>query len=307
MKKLITSTLIVILLFLCVVPVSYAASEPATLSEDYQTLTLDGNTYSRSDISQVITDYQPLQDIVSLSSIQQETIKEVTLMANESKVLIYADIYYKDGATFTIGYLQDSFKDEYRNLVNGQTDNYVIDFIYPEENTVTVSPKALYGKQLLLSAKQLNQCDYFPVKAFTDDGSIYVDKGSILIVDDAYYFACFEELDIDRFDFIPYNYKELAVYKITDSETIASIQEGENAYYGEDFGFLLDDDLGTKISSVFLVIVFGIVPFAIFLLFLILAIRSKTVYKKLFRMIYLISGLELVIFAIITWLIVINQ
>lgn len=309
MKKLLTSVLVFILLFLCVVPISYAASEPTTLSEDYQTLTLDGNTYSRYDISLAMTDYyQELNYTISLSNTQKESIKEVELEANGNKTLVYADIYFKDGTTLSVGFLQDSIKDEFINLIDGQSGNYVIDFEYPEDNMVTVSPNNLYGEQLLLSAKQLNQCDYFYVNSFIADNSIYVCKGIVIIVDDTYYFACFKELDIsDPYDFNPYNCQKLKVHKITDSEVIASIQKGEDAYYGEDFGFLLDEDLGKNISSVFLTIVFAVVPFIIFVIFLILAIRSKTVYKKLFRTIYLLSGLELTIFAGIALLIIMNQ
>ena len=95
------------------------------------------------------------------------------------------------------------------------------------------------------------------MQAFTDDDSIYVYKGVVIIVDNAYYFACFKDLGIENmYDFVPYNYKELAVYKIADSKTIAAIQDGEETYYGEDFGFLLDGDLGKKISTIFLLIVF---------------------------------------------------
>lgn len=309
MKKLLISVLVFILLFLCVVPISYATSEPATLSEDYQTLTLDGNTYSRYDISLAMSDsYKKLDYTISLSNTQKETIKEVELEANGNNTLVYADIYFKDGTTLSVGFLQDSIKDEFINLIDGQGGNYVIDFEYPKDNVVTVSPNKLYGEQLLLNANQLEYCDYFYVKSFIADNNIYVCKGIVIIVDDTYYFACFKELDVnDPYDFEPYNCQKLTVHKITDSEVITSIQDGEDTYYGEDFGFLLDGDLGKDISSVFLTIVFAVVPFIIFVVFLILAIRSKTVYKKLFRFIYLLSGFELIIFAGIALLITLNQ
>ena len=63
------------------------------------------------------------------------------LEANANKTLVYVDIYFKDGSSFSAGYLQDNFKAEYMNLIAGQINHYVIDFEYPEDNTVTVCRK----------------------------------------------------------------------------------------------------------------------------------------------------------------------
>ena len=144
-------------------------------------------------------------------------------------------------------------------------------------------------------------CDYFPVVVASSDGNLTAYKGALITIDDDCYYVDFEEAHIESwYDFNPYDYAELPAYEISDTELIASIQEGEDAYYSDDFGFLLDDSFTEAVSAVFLIFVFAIIPFAIFVVFLILAIRSKTVYKKMFRLIYILSAAELAVFAIVT-------
>lgn len=308
MKKRITTFIMIALLFSFLGLTTLAAPSSATLTEDYQALSLNGKTYSRFNISDAETDYQTLDVNVELSPTQQESISEVAFQGNENESLIYVDIAFKDGSSLTAGFVRDDFVDEYINITAGQVDKYVIDFEYPEGNILSVSKNKFYGDKVLLNSNQLEWCDYFSITAATDDVSISVYVGSLLIVEEDYYFVDFKEQNLgNRNDFYPFDYSELQAYKITDSETIERIQAAEDDYYSEDLGFLFDDELGETISAVFLIVVFGIVPGVIFLMFLFLAIRSKTVYKKMFRTIYLVSGFELIVFGIITTFIIMTR
>ena len=301
MKKLISVIITAMLLFSCLGLTVFAATSSATISDDYQKLTLDGNTYSRFNTSTMEVEYFSYDTSVKLSANQQETIKEIILQANEDVTIIYADIYFKDGAVLSVGFLRDDYLGMYNDIATGESNEYTIDFEYPEGNTILVKKAALYGDSVTLGTEELEWCDYFPVVVASSDGNLTAYKGALITIDDDCYYVDFEEAHIESwYDFNPYDYAELPAYEISDAELIASIQEGEDAYYSDDFGFLLDDSFTEAVSAVFLIFVFAIIPFAIFVVFLILAIRSKTVYKKMFRLIYILSAAELAVFAIVT-------
>lgn len=308
MKKWMTTFVGIILLFTRLGFTAFAAPASATLSDDYQTLTINGNTYSRFDISQAETRYQELPLDIALSDAQARSVKEIFLETNSGENLIYANINFKDGSSLSIGFLRDDYKDEYQKIIAGESNQYLIDFQYPEGNKITASKKDFYGKPALLNFDQLQYADSFPVYATTADDAISVYKGMLLVIEEEYYYVDFTEQRINNpYDFNPYNYKELATYKIGNAELIERMEESIDRYYSEEFGILFDEEFGETISAIFLILVFGIVPFIIFLVFLFLAIRSKTVYKKMFRIVYLLCGLELVVFAIMTVLITMNR
>lgn len=301
MKKLISVIITAMLLFSCLGLTVFAESSSATISDDYQKLTLDGNTYSRFNTSMMDVDYFSVDTPVSLTATQQEVIEEVILKVNEDSNFVYADIHFKDGAVLSVEFLRDDYLEIYNEISTNQSSEYIIDFQYPDGNTVTTEKSILYGSSVVLSSDELEWCDYFPVTAKSSDGKLTAHKGSLITIDENYYYVDYEEIDVDNwYDFDPYSYTELPAYEVTNADLVASIQEAEDAYYSDDFGFLLDDSFTEAVSAVFLIFVFAIIPFAIFVVFLILAIRSKTVYKKMFRLIYILSAAELAVFAIVT-------
>lgn len=301
MKKIISILITAMLLFSCLGLTVFAETSSATISDDYQKLTLDGNTYSRFNTSAMEVEYFSYDTSVELSTNQQDTIKEIILQANEEVTIIYADIYFKDGAVLSVGFLRDDYLGMYNDIATGENNEYTIDFEYPEGNKILVEKATLYGDSVSLGAEELEWCDYFPVVVESSDGSLTAYRGALITIDGDCYYVDFEEAHVESwYDFNPYDYAELPAHEISDEELIASIQVAEDAYYSDDFGFLLDDSFTEAVSAVFLIFVFAIIPFALFVVFLILAIRSKTIYKKMFRVIYLLSGAELVLFAIIT-------
>lgn len=300
MKKIISVIITFILLFSCLGLTAFANPASASISDDYQKLYIDGNSYSRFNTSMMNVEYFSYDFPVELSATQKESLDEIILQANEDATLICAKIIFKDGAVLTVEFLRDDYLELYNEITVGETATYTIDFHYPEGNTVTTKKEALYGNGILLGADKLEWCDYFPVIAESSDGRLSVYKGSLIIFEENYYYVDFKEAGIESwYEFDPYECAKLPAYEISDPELISSIQKAEDTYYSDDLGFFFDDSFTEAISLVFLIIVFAIVPFVIFVLFLILAIRSKTVYKKMFRIIYMLSAAELVVFAIV--------
>ena len=300
MKKLLSIVITTILLFSCWSLMAFANPSSATLSDDYQKLYIGENTYSRFRPSMIEINYFDADISVALNASQQETIDKVSLQTNEGNIFVYAQIYFKDGAVLSVEFLRDDYADKYNEISMAETSTYIIDFEYPEGNLVTTDKSDLFGERVTLTKEKLEWCSYYPIFIQSSDGVLTSYKGSLIVIEEDYYYVDYGDIQVEEhYAFYPYEYSELPAYQISDNELIADIQAAESEFYTDDFGFLLDDNLSQSISTVFLFIVFAIIPFAIFVVFLILAIRSKTIYKKLFRLIYILSATELVMFAII--------
>lgn len=299
MKK-ITALLISVLLLSLIIVMPAFADSAATLSNDYQELYMDGYTYSRFDASAVSNpqSYSTEEKVVELTEAQKQEVSDVILNIYEKQVLVYADIYFKDGSSMYIPFLREDCIEEYNGMIGDEWENCIIDFVWPEGNTVPASKSALFSKnKVTLDEIFLQMCDYCDVNIESSDGSFAVSKGAIVFYSDEYYYVDYASLEINiTEDFFPYDYTELPAYEITDSELLADIKAAESEYYSDGLGFLYNDDLTSSVSAVFLVFIFGLLPLAVFILFLILAIRAKGAYKKLFYGIAILSALEIILF-----------
>ena len=306
MKKFKSLIIALILLFSCFGLTAFAENSSITISDDYQNLYLNGDSYSRFNASILEIDYyMTIDNPIELSAVQQETILQIELLINEQENVISADISFTDGSILSVDFLREDCFEAYNEIVNGESKEYIIDFLWPEGNTVKAKRTALFDTPVTLYVNELEWCDFYTVTASNSDNSLTALKGSLLIMDDNYYYVDFAEVGVkNAYEFVPYDYTELSAYEITDTNLLQRIKEAEEKYYADDLGFLYDDDLTETISAVFLVFIFAIIPLAIFIVFLILAIRSKTYYRKLFRTICILAAAELAIFAIIATLIV---
>lgn len=304
MKKLIATILFAILLFSCLGLTAFAET-PVTISDDYQTITMDGKSYTRIDASNLDVEYyEQLYKQVELSAAQQEQIKNVHIEGNENLILLYAEITFTDGATLSIDFLQTDYLETYQNFLNGQVEDYTIDFGWPEGNTVDAKNFDLWVNDTTLKQEDLEYCDYYYVSAQSSDGKLSATTGALIVIDSSYYYVDFKEIGVNDYnDFYPQAFETLLAHKISNEKLISKLEDAETTYYADEFGFLFNDDLSETIASVFLIFIFAVIPFILLVLFLILAIRSKTIYKKLFRTIYILSGSVLAVFAIVTVLI----
>ena len=301
MKKFKYLWITMILLLSCLGMNVFAKDSAVTFSEDLQKLYVDGSTYSRYDTSMLeIDSYIDLYEEVVLSETQQETIKKVSLESNDYKNIIFATFSFYDGSELSVEFLKDEYITVLEDILSGTVKNYSVDFEWPEGNIVKTDGDAFLGSATTLTSDELSYCDYFKVVTERDDARLRVMKGSVISVNDKVYYVDFAAHGIENFDeFDPYNLKELNVYEITDKSFLSELKAAEETYYGDDLGFFLDDDFSEKISVVFLIVAFAVIPLIIFLIFLFLAFRSKTVYRKLFGIISILSGAELVVFAVV--------
>lgn len=332
MKKILSLVFAFTLIFSCFAVTAFAEDmeivpQPViTFSEDYQKLYADNEPFSRIDASMLNlefdnkdmyifqyeynTDYESSHtvssDFIQLSEAQKENIKDVYIEQNEQKNIYRVEFTFNDGSVLTVVFLKDTYLEEYNSIISGEgeANEYIINFVYPDGNVVTAKKSDLFGEPVDLTKSDFYYYDVSSVNAVNSDGSLAVTKGELLIIDDMYVYVDYAESGIDAsFYYDEADDDQLSkcvFHKITDEQLISDFQKAEQAYYEDDFGFLYDNEVTDAVSEVFLIFVFGIVPAIIFVILLIKAIRGKGVYKKLYGAVAAVSAAELAVFTVIT-------
>lgn len=313
MKKFICIITAVLLLFSSFSFSVFAESEKVTFSDDFKTAYYNGYEYSRFDTRFISFEYynDGEYDTVEttipydLTKNQKDKVKEVSIDTDKNKIIFVIYVTYKDGSSLSVEFLRNDYIKVYNEMINTDSAEYVIDFIDPEDNIVTATKDALLGETYIFSADDLENYNYnFEVLSVCDDGKLKIIKGYLYVIDDEYYYVDYAELGIedisDTYDMELVDIK--TAHKITDEALIKKLDEAYDKYFA-DTPFDIYDDLGDDFSSGFVVFLFGIVPLVVFIAAIVLALRTTAFYKKLFRILYIISGTELVVFTVIVVLI----
>ena len=313
MKKFICIITAVLLLFSSFSFSVFAESEKVTFSDDFKTAYYNGYEYSRFNTGYIDYDYyseshdcyEPVNLPYELTKKQKDKVKEVSIDTDKNKIIFVIYVTYKDGSSLSVEFLRNDYIKVYNEMINTDSAEYVIDFIDPEDNIVTATKDALLGETYIFSADDSENYDYnFEVLSVCDDGKLKIIKGDLYVIDDEYYYVDYAELGIedisDTYDMELVDIK--TAHKITDEALIKKLDEAYDKYFA-DTPFDVYDDLGDGFSSGFVVFLFGIVPLVVFIAAIVLALRTTAFYKKLFRILYIISGMELVVFTVIVVLI----
>ena len=299
MKKIIALILAVFCLSsMCVF--AETGKRVAQTDENFSTLILDGERYESFDFSvSGKADFIELDCTFNLTDNQKETVKDVYAEINDQGNIISATYTFKNGSVLSSYYLHEDYLEEYNTVKSDNWNLCEIDFIYPDGNKLNITRDKLFGESYNLFMAEVDIENWFDVFAVSKDNSFSVTKGILIDTDEEYYYLDFKTAGITYSDFDIESYANLSVYKITDSEFKEQIDDAIAEYYADDYGFLDDDKTTKKVSDIVLVIIFLILPFAVFVLFFILALRSKTKYKKLFRTIYILALLLTLVFIIL--------
>ena len=270
------------------------------VDENFLSLTLDGERYESFDFAvSGKTDFTELNCTFNLTDTQKETVEKIDAQINEQGNVISAVYTFKNGSVLSTYYLHEDFFEEYDTVNSDGWNLCEIDFIYPENNILNFTKDKLLGESYNLSMAEDEIANWCDVVAVSGDKSFRVTKGILIDTDEEYYYLDFKSAGITYSDFDVENYDHLPVYRITDPEVKEQIDKAIDEYYDDGFGFLNDDKTTKKVSDIVLVIIFLILPFAVFVLFFILALRSKTKYKKLFRTIYILALILTLIFVVL--------
>lgn len=338
MKKILSITLVALMLSLSfvvsasAVPTTKQEVKYATFSDDFQTMFYDGKPYSRAntdglyyyedieyseydeyDESDVYSDsYAMVTYEVSLSDSQKNIIKSIRLYSYNSagsEVIFDAEIYYKDGATLMVSYLLNDYLNEYNKLMNKEFDEFYVNFGWPEGNIVPIS-KELLSSQITKNFDYWEYSDSFFVEGSVKNGKLRYSYGEIRYINgDFYYYnpelnkEAEEYFNDDAYyDDFSHGYEtepKVTLNLITDKATKEVLDEALKKYYEDDMGYIYNDELLEGVSKVFLTIMFGVIPFGVFITFLVLAIKVK---KKCYKKIY-IAGSVLSIAEVLTFIV----
>ena len=273
-----------------------------TISDDYKTLSCGKYTYSRFSGNNLDFDiYFEIDNELILSDAQEKEIDNVDLSSDEDGIMIYADIYFNDGASLFVCFLRDDYIDEYNALNYEDTEKMYVYFGVQNsgDDIITETTKDLLkSEKTTISVPEAWSCDWFNVYIKSEKVDLRKQVGMLFLCDDEYYFVDYIEFEIDPADCDPMLYEGDA-YKITDPALIQELEENYNLYYAEDYGFFFNDDFTQTVSKIFITLVFAIIPFAIFVLTLIFTIRSKNKYKKFHLTACILSAAELITLAIV--------
>ena len=301
--------------------IAYYDTQPVmSFSEDIQKFYVNDEPFSRVDMSMLTNDFGYEVNVsknltpwyknsayIDFDNLPQENIKDITIHTNKAKNMYLVEIYYNDGSILLLHFLQDSYLEDYNNVVNGKADQYLIDFVYPDGNIVMTNQDALLGKKTKINRKELGDIyDFNYVDKANKDLSISIRSGAVLGLEDGkHYYLDFKEAGIEDTSFSFGSWEldniviDVPIYEITDEKLIADIDLAWEKYYEDDFGLFYDKTASEIVSAVFLIFIFAVVPAVIFVIFLIKAIRGKGLYKKLYITAAVLCILEIIVFIIL--------
>lgn len=301
MKRIIAFIITVLLLSSCIFITASADGLVVSFSEDYDQLYYKGYRYSQfNDKWLEVEDSNYLKNI-ELASREQNEIN-LNLRANPQETVLYADIEFIDsGLSLSAAFIREDLLAEYNNIITGNGNEYRICDWYDYDDYISADKSSLLGEKVILYGNDFFDYYYnFTVYTPSRDGSFMVIPGEILVLDGANYYVDYNEVGAaSPHEFYPEEENAFIAYKITDETLCAQIEKMYEDKYS-DLEFFNDDSFTEKIALIFCVIIFAILPFVIFVLSFIFAIRSRTVYKKFFFTISVLSVSELIVFAIIT-------
>ena len=330
MKRKLCIVLITVLIMICLAVTSAAdmaiQKKEVSFNDNFTKMYYNGKTYSRIDSSMLEYDFYYDDDIIDDAAEYYDDIysdsyqyivdnNEYTIIPNPAhtfvnkidvyadikEILFSADITYKDGAYLSCSYLDDNYIDEYNKIIIGDTEQFTIDFLFPDGNRIICdSIKLKTGIPVNIA------WDYesFDVYSCTKDNALRAIVGQVLYKDGKCYYFDFIEAGISSDDFYNFTYDQtISVTEITDETLKAEIESAMQKYYNDDMGFVYNDVLSQNISKFFYSVLFLLIPLGISVGSLILFIKTKKpFYKKLFAAIFILS-----ILVIITTVIIIIQ
>jgi hypothetical protein len=288
------------------------AKESVTFSPNEESLTYRGDTYLRLDeIFLFEVSYSELDAEVELSAHQAELIDRVTLETNLHENIIYARIYYADGTITAAEYLAEEYYDFYLDVVEEDLDYYYVDFEIPSGNIVEVDVTKNLGESITLTGYDIMDCTSYLVYSSSEDGLLNAITGAVIDFGFDYYYVNFNDMKVlIRQSFDPTQQSALTMKEIVDKEVLEQVKSGIRTYnaYIDDYGYhdVYDYDYEYQaetaysvFSIIFLSIIFGLIPLAVFIVFLILAIRAKGTYRKIFTVIYILAAAGLFLFLLL--------
>ena len=174
--------------------------------------------------------------------------------------------------------------------------------VYPYDNDAIVEKALLCGEQTTLYYDDLRGANNFVVYAEGQE-HLRIHRGWLVAGKEAYYYVDRLENELSSDEQI-YNLPKVTAWKVTDTDLCARFDEALDRYYDDGLGMLENPEVTDRVSVVFLIILFGFLPFAVLVTFTVFAIVTK---KRVYRIQYIIvdsCALLVLVTVLVTFLIV---
>lgn len=301
MKKILSLCLVALLACLFLLPVAAegaAVIEPGEgmyiiLDKTYTHLYYNDEVYSRADVSDLdlIKESRKGADV---GFEEYNGVEGISLWATRKNTVFWIDVSFTDGSNITATFLRDSARADYERLLRGEADDATVNFSYPFGNEVNISPAALQGAEVELGKAPI-YANCFYVWGTVGDSDLERKLGVVVCMDGEFYYVkeCDNIYDLTNAE------RPLSAYRITDPKTCAALADAWDAYLDDEVGFVYDDTLTELLGTFTLIVFFCAIPLALFVVFLILAIRGRGIYRKIYATVCTCSGATLAVFCIV--------
>lgn len=306
MKKTLSICLAALLAVLFLLPVA-AEDSAATLTgpgdgmyiildKTYTHLYFNDEVYSRADVSDLDLAKESRKG-ADVGFEEYNGVEGISLWATPNNTVFWIDVSFTDGSNIAATFLRDSARAAYERLLRGEVDDTTVNFSYPVGNEVKVDLPDLRGEAASLTEAP-TYANSFTVEGTVGNGDLMRKMGMVTYLNGEFYYVDYSEAGGSSISDISAAELPISAYRITDPETHTALADARQTYLGDEMGFVYDDVLTGIVGLITLVFFFGLIPLALFVLFLILAIRGRGIYRRIHAAVCTCSGVTLAIFCI---------
>lgn len=280
-RKILLFVLALTLISSLLVIIPSADGGKVVISEDYNSVTYNGNdyVYSPENVRGNANETFLSDSDFALTDEQQEEISSITAYARED-VYIHISISFKKGGYLEDYYINVDYIDDYEEfLAEGGTEYTFFD--YENYEDVYLKRADIFKNPIKVKSYEVYFYEiYSPVNTISADGYFWAYSGDILFDNDGNYYY---------YDFNSNDGENAMLWQLDKS-----IFEEDIEFYPEFDG----NDFMIGFSAVILSLFFGTLPLATLIVCLILSFRSKQPYRRGLRITAILCAVEIVTFIV---------
>lgn len=254
------------------------------VSEDYLTLSYNGNSYTRSSQDTLYGDYSDRLGSGSdfaLTATQKQEISSIAAYIYDD-VYIYLEIYFNKGGYIREYYLNDEYSDDYEYFLANGGSTYTF-YNYDQYKSVSVDKKDFLTSSSVMKKHEIAYYTTFaPVETVSENGYFNIQSGYIICDSDGNYFY---------YD----------IYDFESPDDNVTVWKLDKALFVEDnieIDIEFDNGVVIGFAGVILSLFFGAIPLAGLIVALILSFKSKQPYRRGLRILAIICAVEIVAFVV---------
>ena len=272
-----------------------AAPPPPQLSEDLQSMTYYGKTYSVVDLSTMVILYDGSSTSVQVPKSLQSQIEFATMRSTSNDWVISVTVNYLNGANMMLTFARDDVLPELQQICQSDEVVCFVDFWWENSISVEAALKQFKGKPATLSISDVSRSDYYDVMYEYSPLGTCVYRGFVCQKNEKFYYVDYRENHIsDPVNFYPaVGPQQYKAYEITDPWLVDQINETVAAELSG------SSDLGQRLSAGLLTFLFAVIPGAILIFSIICFIRTKNYYRITWGITGGLCIAELILFTIL--------